>query len=166
MKEEWVQDKDLLSDDLDPDDTDKDDMTILNEILNAPSTEEDEFSAEWQAVFGDGRTATTMATNQGSETEQHADFMPSNLLDLNKQMTGINLSQGEPQQGNRVMSPGMPGQMPPGGAGQNPQQPKAKSQKKKGQDMSAWFNLFADLDPLSNPDAIGKTEEDMSNAQF
>ncbi|XP_052080344.1 islet cell autoantigen 1-like isoform X1 [Mytilus californianus] len=159
-------DKDLLSDDLDPDDTDKDDMTILNEILNAPSTEEDEFSAEWQAVFGDGRSATTMATNQGSETEQHADFMPSNLLDLNKQMTGINLSQGEPQQGNRVMGPGMPGQMPPGGSGQNPQQPKAKSQKKKGQDMSAWFNLFADLDPLSNPDAIGKTEEDMSNAQF
>ena len=36
----------------------------------------------------------------------------------------------------------------------------------QGQDMSAWFNLFADLDPLSNPDAIGKTEEDMSNAQF
>ncbi|VDI04580.1 islet cell auto antigen 1 [Mytilus galloprovincialis] len=147
-------DKDLLSDDLDPDDTDKDDMTILNEILNAPSTEEDEFSAEWQAVFGDGRTATTMATNQGSETEQHAEFMPSNLLDLNKEMSGINLSQGEPQQGNKMVS------------GQNLQQPKAKSQKKKGQDMSAWFNLFADLDPLSNPDAIGKTEEDMSNAQF
>ncbi|XP_063412192.1 islet cell autoantigen 1-like isoform X1 [Mytilus trossulus] len=147
-------DKDLLSDDLDPDDTDKDDMTILNEILNAPSTEEDEFSAEWQAVFGDGRTATTMATNQGSETEQHAEFMPSNLLDLNKEMSGINLSQGEPQQGNKMAT------------GQNPQQPKAKSQKKKGQDMSAWFNLFADLDPLSNPDAIGKTEEDMSNAQF
>ncbi|XP_071149188.1 islet cell autoantigen 1-like isoform X1 [Mytilus edulis] len=147
-------DKDLLSDDLDPDDTDKDDMTILNEILNAPSTEEDEFSAEWQAVFGDGRTATTMATNQGSETEQHAEFMPSNLLDLNKEMSGINLSQGEPQQGNKMT------------AGQNLQQPKAKSQKKKGQDMSAWFNLFADLDPLSNPDAIGKTEEDMSNAQF
>ncbi len=29
-------------------------------------------------------------------------------------------------------------------------------------DMSQWFSLFADLDPLSNPDAIGKTtkEED------
>lgn len=25
-------------------------------------------------------------------------------------------------------------------------------------DLSAWFNLFADLDPLSNPDAIGKTD--------
>ena len=25
-------------------------------------------------------------------------------------------------------------------------------------DMSAWFNLFADLDPLANPDAIGQEE--------
>ncbi len=31
-----------------------------------------------------------------------------------------------------------------------------------GADMSQWFSLFADLDPLANPDAIGKTtkEED------
>ena len=32
--------------------------------------------------------------------------------------------------------------------------------------MSAWFSLFADLDPLSNPDAIGKTSDDMTDAQF
>jgi hypothetical protein len=31
-------------------------------------------------------------------------------------------------------------------------------------DMSAWFNLFADLDPLSNPDAIGKETEDPMDA--
>ncbi len=36
------------------------------------------------------------------------------------------------------------------------------SKEKQKADMSKWFNLFADLDPLSNPDAIGKTtkEED------
>ncbi|KAL3183129.1 hypothetical protein MRX96_006900 [Rhipicephalus microplus] len=36
------------------------------------------------------------------------------------------------------------------------------SLKKDKRDMSAWFNLFADLDPLANPDAIGKksTEQD------
>uniref|UniRef100_A0A672T1P2 Islet cell autoantigen 1-like n=1 Tax=Sinocyclocheilus grahami TaxID=75366 RepID=A0A672T1P2_SINGR len=27
-------------------------------------------------------------------------------------------------------------------------------------DLSAWFNLLADLDPLSNPDAIGRTDEE------
>jgi hypothetical protein len=33
-------------------------------------------------------------TNQGSEPGQHSEFMPSNLLDLNKQMSGISLTQG------------------------------------------------------------------------
>jgi hypothetical protein len=32
------------------------------------------------------------------------------------------------------------------------------------QDMSAWFNLFADLDPLSNPDAIGHSDDGLLNA--
>uniref|UniRef100_A0AAY5EBR9 AH domain-containing protein n=1 Tax=Electrophorus electricus TaxID=8005 RepID=A0AAY5EBR9_ELEEL len=31
-------------------------------------------------------------------------------------------------------------------------------------DMSAWFNLFADLDPLSNPDAIGRSNDELLNA--
>jgi hypothetical protein len=25
-------------------------------------------------------------------------------------------------------------------------------------DLAAWFNVFADLDPLANPDAVGKQE--------
>ncbi|XP_043380726.1 islet cell autoantigen 1-like protein isoform X6 [Chelonia mydas] len=32
------------------------------------------------------------------------------------------------------------------------------------QDMSAWFSLFADLDPLSNPDAIGRSDDELLNA--
>ena len=31
-------------------------------------------------------------------------------------------------------------------------------------DMSAWFNLFADLDPLANPDAIGRNKDDVMDA--
>ena len=34
----------------------------------------------------------------------------------------------------------------------------------KATNMSAWFNLFADLDPLSNPDAIGKEKADLGGA--
>jgi len=30
--------------------------------------------------------------------------------------------------------------------------------------MSAWFNLFAELDPLSNPDAIGRSKDDLTDA--
>ena len=83
---------DLLADDLPlgQDDTDKDDLTILNEILNAPSTGGDDFSKEWQAVFGTMPLSTGATYTQG-ETDQ-AEFMPSNLLDLNKQMSGMSLS--------------------------------------------------------------------------
>ena len=34
----------------------------------------------------------------------------------------------------------------------------------KATNMAAWFNLFADLDPLSNPDAIGKDKPDLDAA--
>ncbi len=39
---------------------------------------------------------------------------------------------------------------------------KKKTSGRSDEDMSQWFSLFADLDPLSNPDAIAKTtkEED------
>ena len=30
--------------------------------------------------------------------------------------------------------------------------------------MSAWFSLFADLDPLANPDAIGKKADEITDA--
>ena len=39
------------------------------------------------------------------------------------------------------------------------QSPSAKGQSSKN-DMSQWFSLFADLDPLANPDAIGKSIND------
>lgn len=31
---------------------------------------------------------------------------------------------------------------------------------KPASDLTAWFSLFADLDPLSNPDAVGKTDKE------
>ena len=39
----------------------------------------------------------------------------------------------------------------------NDSQSPSSSNKK---DMSQWFSLFADLDPLANPDAIGKSIND------
>uniref|UniRef100_A0A4W3J903 Islet cell autoantigen 1-like n=1 Tax=Callorhinchus milii TaxID=7868 RepID=A0A4W3J903_CALMI len=36
--------------------------------------------------------------------------------------------------------------------------------KGNARDKSAWFSLFADLDPLSNPDAIGRADEELLNA--
>ncbi|XP_048775683.2 islet cell autoantigen 1-like isoform X2 [Ostrea edulis] len=151
---------DLLADDLPlgQDDTDRDDLTILNEILNAPSTGGDDFSKEWQAVFGT-MPLSAGATYTPGETDQ-AEFMPSNLLDLNKQMSGMSLSQSTPTTGAQASSKAPV-------VNKSHQQPsKSKSSKQGKKDMSAWFNLFADLDPLSNPDAVGKTSEDVTDAQF
>ncbi|XP_028924457.1 islet cell autoantigen 1-like protein isoform X2 [Ornithorhynchus anatinus] len=39
-----------------------------------------------------------------------------------------------------------------------------KTPEASNRDMSAWFNLFADLDPLSNPDAIGHSDDELLNA--
>lgn len=39
----------------------------------------------------------------------------------------------------------------------------SKTPNNGNQDMSAWFNLFADLDPLSNPDAIGHSDDELLN---
>lgn len=38
--------------------------------------------------------------------------------------------------------------------------PKPVSSTTKQSEMSQWFSLFADLDPLANPDAIGKTTKE------
>lgn len=170
---------DLLTDELLVDEN-KDDIALLNEILNAPpATGEDDFSREWQAVFG----ATPLSTGQSltpvePDQPDTADFMPSNLLDLSRQMAAIEGGQGPVaapalmamQPGGSAAGP--PG--PPGGAtpqqraaavgpSGTPGEKQAKGKGKKG-DMSAWFNLFADLDPLSDPDAVGKKNDEMSGA--
>ena len=84
-------------DDLEPDDADKDNLTLLNEILNAPASQ-DEFSREWAAVFGDAPTpasATGLATSHQQDSRpQQADFLPSNLLDVNQSILNPTPAQG------------------------------------------------------------------------
>jgi len=75
-----------------PEDSDKDDMTILNEILNAPSAAgEDDFSREWQAVFGHTPlgTGATLTPGEPDQVKKTPGFLPSDLLDLN-QMSDLN----------------------------------------------------------------------------
>jgi hypothetical protein len=89
-----------MSDDLLVDDTEKDDMTILNEILNAPSAAgEDDFSREWQAVFGHTPlgTGASLTPGETDQSQNPSGFMPSDLLDLNQQMSDMNSS------GNTIM---------------------------------------------------------------
>ncbi|XP_077997152.1 islet cell autoantigen 1-like isoform X4 [Glandiceps talaboti] len=176
--------KDLLTQDTSVPDEDKDDLTLLNEILNTPSTGEDDFSKEWHAVFGGGSINPSMNLTP-VESDNSAEYMPSNLLDLNKRMMAMNMAQAGLQQPMGAIGPGMGPMGPVNPAmmqqamhhqqqmqlqqqGQNPAAAAAskkegmKAPPKKGEkaDMSAWFNLFADLDPLANPDAVGQQEGD------
>lgn len=81
--------KDPLANTLESEATEKDDMVLLNEILNASSLDDSEFSREWTAVFGEDPVAD-MATNTSvgeMESSQSSSsvsgFLPSQLLDQN-----------------------------------------------------------------------------------
>uniref|UniRef100_A0A8C3K5R8 Islet cell autoantigen 1 n=1 Tax=Calidris pygmaea TaxID=425635 RepID=A0A8C3K5R8_9CHAR len=70
---------------------DKDDMVLLNEILNASSLEEGEFSREWTAVFGQVALADLSVNSSAGDVENTSSsvaptpsgFLPSQLLDQN-----------------------------------------------------------------------------------
>ncbi|NXB97215.1 ICA69 protein, partial [Vidua chalybeata] len=117
---------------LEPELGDKDDMVLLNEILNASSLDEGEFSKEWTAVFGQAADLTmNPSARDGENTSLSAipapsGYLPSQLLDQNM----------------------------------NDLQSSLHESTKNPKDLTAWFSLFADLDPLSNPDAVGKTDKE------
>lgn len=172
----------------------KSDLDILNEILGsngasaAQGAENDNsFSKTWKDMFGDEPLETTQATQEPSQSwsQGGANFMmPSDLLNsmakfdpfgevptgpmLQQDTSMVSKSLGpvNPQQGPASKRPN---NLPPSQSKQAPMLPgkgneKGKGKGKKGADMSAWFSLFSDLDPLANPDAIDKqnkkSEED------
>ncbi|NXX40002.1 ICA69 protein, partial [Tricholaema leucomelas] len=113
---------------------DKDEMVLLNEILNTSSLDEGEFSKEWTAVFGQVALSDHTTNSAAGDVENTSSsvaptpsgYLPSQLLDQN--MNDLQSSLHEPTK--------------------NPK------------DLTAWFSLFADLDPLANPDAVGKTDKE------
>jgi hypothetical protein len=89
---------DLLSGDISTCDldVDKDDLTLLNEILNTPAaTPGSEFSMEWQAAFGSLNASSTVSqpapcgTRMLAESDSSAAdfFLPSCLLDMTAGIT-------------------------------------------------------------------------------
>ncbi|KAM9766859.1 islet cell autoantigen 1-like isoform 2-T3 [Menidia menidia] len=165
----------LLSDGLSPaseaslkrqeEDGERSDMAFLKDLLSPGPGASDEFSREWQDAFGifDSPSVPTASSGAaevaraGSNPPSPTGFLPSQLLDHSLSSTGW-------------VTPPMfqapPLQTP---TGQNPTAPQTPSSAAKAasggsKDMSAWFNLFADLDPLSNPDAIGRSADELLNA--
>ncbi|KAB0342300.1 hypothetical protein FD754_019226, partial [Muntiacus muntjak] len=138
---------------------DKDDLLLLSEIFNASSLEEGEFSKEWVAVFGDGRLkepAPTAALGEPDPRPQAGSgFLPSQLLDQN--IKDLQASLEGWSESSVSPSPPWPA---PKASSPNVSYPAVREPAKASSDLTAWFSLFADLDPLSNPDAVGKTDKE------
>ncbi|XP_060905825.1 islet cell autoantigen 1 [Labrus mixtus] len=137
----------------------KNSMALLNEILGSMSVDEGDFSREWTEVFGDNEEGTSAASGGRVDAEQREEsfFLPSQLWDqsLNNPQSSMSDWAGISPQ------PVAEATEHSSGANQNPPKQTVKETTAgTSKDLSAWFNLFADLDPLSNPDAVGKTDRD------
>ncbi|XP_057160111.1 islet cell autoantigen 1-like protein isoform X4 [Ursus arctos] len=151
--------KDLPVDSLE-DDFEKE-FSFLNNLLSPGSSSTGEFTQECQTAFGSpGGSFMSREAAVGSEPLAHSSrFLPSQLFDLGLHAAGA-FNSWASQGGLEVPLSHTENQPVP------PQSPKklTKSPNNGNQDMSAWFNLFADLDPLSNPDAIGHSDDELLNA--
>uniref|UniRef100_A0A8C8E211 Islet cell autoantigen 1-like n=1 Tax=Oryzias sinensis TaxID=183150 RepID=A0A8C8E211_9TELE len=142
-------------------DSERSDMAFLKDLLSPDLGSSDEFSREWQDAFGIFEPPATPAVSAAAEVGPPSNppypsgFLPSQLLDQSLSSSGW-------------VTPPMfqaPPLQPPMGQNQPAPQPISSAASSGGsKDMSAWFNLFADLDPLSNPDAIGRSADELLNA--
>lgn len=149
---------------LEPEPGDKDDMVLLNEILNASSLDEGEFSKEWTAVFGQAADLTmNSSARDGENTSSSAvpapsGYLPSQLLDQNMNDLQSSLHGWA---ASSVSPPSIPQPaQKPHSLNVNDDKMPVKESTKNPKDLTAWFSLFADLDPLSNPDAVGRTDKE------
>ncbi|XP_069630567.1 islet cell autoantigen 1 isoform X2 [Haliaeetus albicilla] len=145
---------------------DKDDMVLLNEILNASSLDEGEFSKEWTAVFGQVALADLTMNSSAGDVENTSSsvaptpsgYLPSQLLDQNMNDLQSSLHGWA---ANSLSPPSIPQPaQKPNSLNVNANKTPVKEPTKNPKDLTAWFSLFADLDPLSNPDAVGKTDKE------
>ncbi|XP_063159758.1 islet cell autoantigen 1 isoform X7 [Candoia aspera] len=160
--EENAAPKDLLVNSLEPEPSDKNDMVLLNEILNASSLDDGEFSREWAAVFGEDPLADAGTNSSVGEMESSqsssSGFLPSQLLDQN--MNNLQSSLQGWAASSISPSPAMQTGQKSNSLNLNFNKTPMKEAASSSKDLTAWFSLFADLDPLSNPDAVGKTDKE------
>lgn len=149
------------------------DLYFLQDLLSpGASSGTDDFSKAWQDAFGcfeapasapcstnTAAASSTAPIRSPSQPPSPTGFLPSQLLDHGISTTGWMtppMFKTPP-----LPAPPTPGQVP---AAQNSSRMLDNAPKGGARDMSAWFNIFADLDPLSNPDAIGRNDEELLNA--
>jgi len=119
----------------------KESELLLDQLLDDTVDTSGGFTAEWEKAFqhqndlpqDEYSDFTSPASAERKNSISNQSFLPSQLFDF----------------GDISPAPSLGGVQ----AGLPAAQPSSKSSQNK--DMSQWFNLFADLDPLANPDAVG-----------
>ncbi|XP_044149833.1 islet cell autoantigen 1 [Bufo gargarizans] len=164
--EESATSKDPLADPFEPDSLEKDEMQLLNEILSASSLDSGELGKEWTAIFGEplfnAQPLSPASPEPEQKAEQSSGFLPSQLLD--QEFGGFQATPHDWSANFEASSSFSPSSssscLPPTNLNQNFNRTPVKDASKSTKDLSSWYNLFADLDPLSNPDAVGKTDKE------
>ncbi|KAG8443084.1 hypothetical protein GDO86_011778 [Hymenochirus boettgeri] len=158
-EEKFVYEESVPKDLLDSDSGDKDEMQLLNEILSGSSLDGEDLNKEWAAVFDDPLSnigpVSPAATDQETNCDSSSGFLPSQLLDLDRNDLLSSLHGWTANNGNPLTSEtaSLPSNL-------HSNTNRTTDGSKHPKDLSAWYNLFADLDPLSNPDAVGKTDKE------
>ncbi|KAM5156063.1 islet cell autoantigen 1-like protein isoform 2-T2 [Callospermophilus lateralis] len=148
--------KDLPVDSLEGEDFEKE-FSFLNNLLSPGSSSTSESTQECQTSYGSPSAGLmSQEPSVGSEPLAHSSrFLPSQLFDLGFHAAGAFNSWVSQEGSEHTDNLPVPSQSP---------KKLMRSPNSGNQDMSAWFNLFADLDPLSNPDAIGHSDDELLNA--
>jgi len=156
------------------------DIDLLSDVFGDSQSSQDDqnsFSSKWNELFGDSPRPQMQSQGMPSagNPEDHPGYLPSDLMDsllnmdpfgridnANKQQDTSSSNAGSNNASRNPLS----GLSMPSKASLKSLTSMGKSGKDKpakgNNDQSAWFNLFSDLDPLANPDAIGqgKKKED------
>ncbi|XP_069875470.1 islet cell autoantigen 1-like protein isoform X2 [Dipodomys merriami] len=148
--------KDVPSDSLEREDFEKE-FSFLNSLLSPACSSTSESTQECQTSCGSASAGVTpQEASVGSEPLAHSSgFLPSQLFDLGLRAAGAFNNWASQEESEHTDNLPVPSQSP---------KKLTRSPNNGNQDMSAWFNLFADLDPLSNPDAIGHSDDELLNA--
>lgn len=128
---------------------------VLKSFKDLLNSKNDEFEREWQSAFGSSATkqtsddfgqfvtATPPISASNSSNEIQSLFSAHSLLKDHSQHQFVDNKPLLKQNENEKSSA--------------PQQKASNSTTNNNKNMSAWYDLFAELDPLKNPDAIGNT---------
>ncbi|GFS90836.1 islet cell autoantigen 1 [Nephila pilipes] len=134
----------------------KDDIELLNEILGSDG--DSSISSFSDSNFQNEHSKNSSANQESGRnffallqsSSQTSCFLPSQLLDMNKGCNPAQIESSETASSSMTSS-------------KITESNSVEKNKKGKQDMSSWYNLFADLDPLANPDLIGKKPADDIN---